>query len=102
IWALCRRPGATASSLASVASARFASRAMKTMRAPIRASSTTATSPIPDVAPVATTVLPCIGALLDRFRRPSLRRLDALLVVLHVGEGDLRPALLVVAQVEGA
>src|SRR5208282_5836378 len=102
IWALCPRPGATASSLASVASARLASRAMKTMRAPIRASSTTAIAPIPDVAPVATTVLPCIDALLDRFRPRSLPCLDALLVVLHVGEDDFRPSLLVVAQIERA
>ena len=52
--------GAIASSLRSVASARPSSRATKTMRAPARASSRTAASPIPDVAPVATTVLPCM------------------------------------------
>ena len=53
-------PGAFASSLRIVACARASSRAMKTIRAPSPASATTATSPMPEVAPVATMVLPCI------------------------------------------
>src|SRR5579863_3624824 len=35
---------------------------MKTIRAPLPASSSAATSPMPDVAPVITTVLPCMIA----------------------------------------
>ena len=47
-------------SRARVASARILSRATKTIRAPIFASASAATSPIPDVPPVITTVFPLI------------------------------------------
>src|SRR6185295_978491 len=43
-----------------VSPARALSRAVKTMRAPFSASLMAATSPIPEVAPVMTTVLPCM------------------------------------------
>ena len=49
--------GALAWSLRIVACARASSRATMTIRAPSAASSRTAASPMPDVAPVATTVL---------------------------------------------
>src|SRR5277367_7013382 len=49
----------------SVSWPRSRSRAMKTMRAPFCASRSAATSPMPEVAPVTTTVLPCIGSLLS-------------------------------------
>src|SRR5271155_1315714 len=42
----------------SVSSPRFSSRATKAMRAPLAARRSAATSPIPEVAPVMTTVLP--------------------------------------------
>ena len=46
---------------AMVSSARALSRAVKTMRAPCSARRMAATSPMPEVAPVMTTVLPCMS-----------------------------------------
>ena len=54
-------PGALWRSRARVALPRALSRATKTIRAPILASSIAATSPIPDVPPVITTVFPLIS-----------------------------------------
>ena len=54
-------PGALWRSRARVALPRALSRATKTIRAPILASSIAATSPIPDVPPVMTTVFPLIS-----------------------------------------
>jgi hypothetical protein len=56
-------PGAQSRSRASVALPRLLSRATKIMRAPILASVSAVTSPIPDVPPVITTVLPLMSAL---------------------------------------
>jgi hypothetical protein len=53
--------GALSRSRARVASPRDLSRATKTIRAPIFASATAATSPIPDVPPVITIVFPLIS-----------------------------------------
>ncbi len=50
-------------SRARVACPRDLSRATKTIRAPIFASATVATAPIPDVPPVITTVFPLISPL---------------------------------------
>ena len=51
-------PGAFVSSFCMVARARVSFRTTMTMRAPCLARSRTAASPMPDVAPVATMVLP--------------------------------------------
>jgi len=47
-----------------VASPRIRSRAMTGMRAPITANLSAATAPMPDVAPVITTTLPCIRSFI--------------------------------------
>src|ERR1700733_6327071 len=71
-------PGAFASSLRIVACARASSRATKTIRAPRPASTRTAASPMPDVAPVATMVLPFIERILQLWpQAPTLNRVHA-------------------------
>ena len=90
------------SSFASVASARLASRATKTMpRAePRQLGGRDLADPRSGAGD--DDGLALHGVLLDRFQRPSLRRFEAVLVVPYVCEGDFRPALLLVAQVERA
>src|SRR5215469_2190813 len=62
MWARCAICGATARNRPSVCSARVGSRATRMIRAPFPASDSAATFPMPDVAPVMTTTLPCIKA----------------------------------------
>src|SRR5712691_12706430 len=61
---LCARPGARSRSRSSATSPRALSRPTNTMRAPMPASLSAATWPMPEVPPVMTTTFPCIAALL--------------------------------------
>ena len=79
-------PGALLRSRASVASPRALLRPTAMMRAPILASASAATSPIPDVAPVMTTVLPLMTFA------PPLPHLTSILYPVAQSPAERRPA----------